>query len=184
MKTPEEIAFEWWADYSKDKDLNKWDTIDPTVSFLAGYQAAQEQLETEYSALVSKGKVAMQTLNDQLADVSKVIIPQENCEAALNAMQLAQDLSEQAIRWMKTLPPASERCNQCAREGYRAGYQAAAPQWISVKDRLPEIGERVLISYYDGVSIGSYHRNDDWHGIGIILRSVTHWMPLPKPPEE
>jgi hypothetical protein len=74
--------------------------------------------------------------------------------------------------------------NRWLNEAFLAGYQAAAPQWISVKDRLPEKGDRVLISYHDGVSIGSYHRNDDWHVIGIILRSVTHWMPLPKPPEE
>lgn len=84
--------------------------------FLAGYQAAK----------------------NQLAVADKVIIPQENCEAALKVMQSAQDLSEQTIKWMKTLPTASERCNQCACEGYGAGYLAAAPQWISFKDRLPE----------------------------------------------
>jgi hypothetical protein len=43
-KTPEELALEWWAEYSKDRDLNKWDTVDPTVGFVAGYQAALEQV--------------------------------------------------------------------------------------------------------------------------------------------
>ena len=43
-KTPEELAFEWWAEYSKDKDLNKWDTVDPTVGFVAGYKFALEQV--------------------------------------------------------------------------------------------------------------------------------------------
>jgi hypothetical protein len=38
-KTPEEIAFEWWAEYSKDKDLNKWDTVEPIKVFMAGYDA-------------------------------------------------------------------------------------------------------------------------------------------------
>lgn len=36
-----------------------------------------------------------------------------------------EEMAEDAIRWVKTLPPASERCNQCACEGYRAGYKAA-----------------------------------------------------------
>jgi len=43
-KTPEELALEWWAEYSKDKDLNKWNTVDPTVAFVAGYKAALEQV--------------------------------------------------------------------------------------------------------------------------------------------
>lgn len=37
-----------------------------------------------------------------------------------------EELAEEAIRWVKTLPPASERCNQCACEGYRAGYKAGS----------------------------------------------------------
>lgn len=100
--------------------------------------------------------------------------------------ELARDWSRE-----RTMQPCANGYNmwimdewKLAEEAFLAGYQAAAPQWISVKDRLPEKGDRVLISYHDGVSIGSYHRNDDWHVIGIILRSVTHWMPLPKPPEE
>ena len=203
MKTPEELAEEYADSKCMTMLLASSITAQSLVRrvFLAGYKAAKEQLETEYSALVSKGKVAMQTLNDQLADVSKVIIPQENCEAALNAMQLAQDLSEQAIRWMKTLPSASERCNQCAREGYRAGYQAAAPQWISVKDRLPEIPEndysnRVLLLRTDGfIVIARIEKcvrfvrplqqaliveTDN----GDPIEEFSHWMPLPKPPEE
>jgi len=38
-KTPEELAFEWWTEYSRDKDLNKWDTVDPVKAFTAGFQA-------------------------------------------------------------------------------------------------------------------------------------------------
>lgn len=65
-------------------------------------------------------------------------------------------------------------------------------EWISVKDRLPEINVDVLIcvnftvhsvtfkhcsvALFDGTSWdadGSYSRN-----------SVSHWMPLPKLPED
>jgi hypothetical protein len=40
-----------------------------------------------------------------------------------------EEMAEEAIRWVKTLPPASERCNQCACEGYRAGYKAAKQEY-------------------------------------------------------
>jgi hypothetical protein len=132
-----------------------------------------------------------------MVDVDKVIIPQENCEAALKVMQSAQELSEQAIKWIKTAPTASERCNQCACEGYVAGYKAAAPQWISVKNRMPKHDQQVLyrieiktkngIGYkldygeYDlerQVFYGEYfdYVDEGW--------SITHWMPLPEPPKE
>ena len=51
-------------------------------------------------------------------------------------------------------------------------------EWISVKDRLPDVGKFVLIyneingvrlDYHDGATFGYY--------------DVTHWMPLPNPPK-
>ena len=51
-------------------------------------------------------------------------------------------------------------------------------EWISVKDRLPDVGKLVLIyseingvcmDYHDGATFGYY--------------GVTHWMPLPNPPK-
>jgi hypothetical protein len=83
-------------------------------------------------------------------------------------------------------------------KAYLAGYQAAAPQWISVKDRLPE--EDVAVLVYGQVLndppdvIGvrrRYNGDQEWKYTwesedGFIYREddVTHWMPLPKPPEE
>jgi len=68
-KTPEELA----QIYINNLAIYKSEHLLARSCFLAGYKAAKEQLETEYSALVSKGKVAMQTLNDQLADAGKVM---------------------------------------------------------------------------------------------------------------
>jgi len=98
------------------------------------------------------------------------------------------------------------------KDAYLAGYQAAKdqvadaskvmPQWISVKDRLPEEGVWVL-GYY------SIYENDIYD-VGVVKRfvhtwaeaniwltnhkdgpltyeevdSITHWMPLPAPPKE
>jgi hypothetical protein len=75
------------------------------------------------------------------------------------------------------------------RNGFLTGFQAAAPQWISVKDRLPEQDDEamsVLISgegwhNYEVAYFGPtawYDKYDD------VVEGVTHWMPLPKPPEE
>ena len=63
------------------------------------------------------------------------------------------------------------------------------PQWISVEERRPEPGKRVLAT--DGVFVGEAYRTsaDTWRRYdGIAMRDclgsiVTHWMPLPKAPE-
>ena len=60
--------------------------------------------------------------------------------------------------------------------------------WISIKDRLPEIGEAVIEWFAHEVPTVAYMANsidgprwhsysDDEHIVGI-----THWMPLPIPP--
>ena len=64
-----------------------------------------------------------------------------------------------------------------------------APQWISVEDRHPKPGTRVLAT--DGVFVGEAYRTsaDTWRRYdGIAMRDcigsvVTHWMPLPEAPE-
>lgn len=71
----------------------------------------------------------------------------------------------------------------------------AAPEWISVKDRLPEKGSEewynivltnqrcmtkrvVRVGYWDG-----YHKRF-WGFEAPSDYNVTHWMPLPEPPKE
>ena len=64
-------------------------------------------------------------------------------------------------------------------------------EWISVKDRLPEFGENVLTyspeekvsPKYCNAYIGE---NGEWIERSFFERplgKVTHWMPLPEPPE-
>lgn len=73
-------------------------------------------------------------------------------------------------------------------------------EWIDVKQRLPEIGFHVIIygimrtqtvgylrdRVFKGIPTGEKY----WHvahnnekGCNWPLGGVTHWMPLPKPPE-
>jgi hypothetical protein len=82
-------------------------------------------------------------------------------------------------------------------EDFIAGYQAAVPQWISVKDKLPEEGQDCVI-YVDWVDVwdkGSERityqeiaqfNGDDrfYHRAHTELNRVTYWMPLPKPPQD
>lgn len=64
------------------------------------------------------------------------------------------------------------------------------PRWISVDDRHPKPGTRVLAT--DGVFVGEAYRTsaDTWRRYdGIAMRDcigsvVTHWMPLPEAAEE
>lgn len=81
-------------------------------------------------------------------------------------------------------------------EALRAAPAVSVPQWISVKDRLPEDGEHVLI-WYEYFRYGSYNRmyttyeiayqyNGHWSGAGDSLGQkarVFAWMPLPEPPK-
>lgn len=85
-------------------------------------------------------------------------------------------------------------------------YKDVCGKWVSVKDRLPELGTLCAISYTKpgwgrrmGVYISRYDRlyktfnikdgyDEGFFGTGLNTFSqkydeVTHWMPLPEPPE-
>ena len=59
------------------------------------------------------------------------------------------------------------------------------PKWISVEERLPPCGERVLITEGSAVFEAYLSISNKWvrNGIGW-MECVTHWMPLPEPPKE
>lgn len=56
--------------------------------------------------------------------------------------------------------------------------------WISVKDRLPEPLEDVLVCYAGGIVGIDWVYHDMRFAYENIYGGVTHWMPLPEPPEE
>jgi hypothetical protein len=69
-------------------------------------------------------------------------------------------------------------------------------EWISVKDRLPESGERVIVfvpdykevccDYVYARKYADIKGNDFFRPFNSgysCIRTATHWMPLPEPPE-
>lgn len=74
-------------------------------------------------------------------------------------------------------------------KGFSDGLEEGKPKWISVKDRLPEKGTYVAVYY--GKFTGNIVDVMAWDGEAwykTALREdaewITHWMPLPEPPEE
>jgi hypothetical protein len=128
-------------------------------------------------------------------------------------MKTPEELAEEAIneRWKISNMPISRDgyVNTLMiriggyRDGFLAGYQAAKdqfaddskvmPQWISVKDRLPEIWDDYLafgygptipaccfVAAYDPKINKWYEMSTDWD----LTETIKYWMPLPKTPED
>ena len=93
------------------------------------------------------------------------------------------------IEW-KDMVIALAQKEQAKAEAERDALREKVPRWISVDDRHPKPGTRVLAT--DGVFVGEAYRTsaDTWRRYdGIAMRDcigsvVTHWMPLPDAPEE
>ena len=70
-------------------------------------------------------------------------------------------------------------------------------EWISVKDRLPELGDYSVLAYWghggiDMVHVADYfkditagvdHQGNQRFTKWYLTSGVTHWMPLPEPPK-
>lgn len=94
-------------------------------------------------------------------------------------------------------------CYACGPDGdecpiyrwFKAQILKEQPQWISVKDRLPETRHAVLVytPYHKNIWAASMHEDGNWYIWSPCGREyldsdwygpITHWMPLPEPPEE
>lgn len=55
--------------------------------------------------------------------------------------------------------------------------------WISCSERMPEDHEDVMCSDGNRTVIAFWFDNDRWLFPGSEIKEVTHWMPLPGPPQ-
>jgi len=73
--------------------------------------------------------------------------------------------------------------------------EAQVPRWISIRDALPGLHEKVLFTPMcneGAIYIGELNAVGEYGAAYFAVRcgkrktcySVTHWMPLPEPPEE
>lgn len=120
--------------------------------------------------------------------------PEELAEkwAKLESANLDIDCDVQNGADYATVCSACRHIYYAAIKAFIAGYAAAQPKWISVEERLPELGLHVLtygiytkdliVAWLDDCDefLGVY----DWVNEHQSLDQVTHWMPLPEPPKE
>ena len=61
-------------------------------------------------------------------------------------------------------------------------------EWISVKDRLPDKENEVLVFEFRGDVSMAYISGYEWRNFESDFKMdssyITHWMPLPEPPKE
>lgn len=68
--------------------------------------------------------------------------------------------------------------------------KAQQPYWISVKERLPKDGQKVIAAFRDGggviVDQAKYSNGEfDFANWAYVWdENITHWMPLPDSPRE
>ena len=103
---------------------------------------------------------------------------------------------EKALQYFVIAVPESEEQAKAyfwarkALTALRSMPETTKPGWISVKERLPNFGIPVLICWDGYTDIAEYRCGmvcPKWrtqHYGTVDLASVTHWMPLPEPPEE
>ena len=69
-------------------------------------------------------------------------------------------------------------------------HSVTVQEWISVTERLPEKGEEVLVfdTRENWIGFAWLRPDETWTALGFDFPfdsgEVTHWMPLPEPPEE
>lgn len=78
-------------------------------------------------------------------------------------------------------------------KGFIEGYKQAQPKWINVEERLPGFGEEYnciqelndggkpvsTITEFDGIK-----KIFCYPGTDVEQTGITHWMPLPSPPQQ
>lgn len=110
------------------------------------------------------------------------------------AEDIADLLIAQGVTVSEGAPPAADEATErsavvhkiedkCKPEDFM-GNRKPGQEWISVKDRLPERMQPVIVCREDKKVEQGYKDVGDWWKVyGTRTKRVTHWMPLPEPPK-
>lgn len=136
--------------------------LDSVCDKLAGYEEQGEQAEK----LLAESEAARAELGKRLAAAQKMNAEMTDAQAVM-------------VREFEAKLEELERVK-------------AERSWISVKDRLPErtVPHHDVLVYHD-LNCGMYidrawysREKNKWRNVLGMNLKVTHWMPLPEPPEK
>lgn len=120
-------------------------------------------------------------------------------DLALTALRSMQEARETlSLEQLREVPHGKIKDGTLQNIANRVNEIASPPahidrsEWISVKERLPEIPGEYLVAYhpchwdnvYPGIRVGTdlFRGRTTW--AKKKYQRITHWMPLPEPPEE
>lgn len=113
-------------------------------------------------------------------------------ERALQAKGRECSLLGEVIDMLRSEPEVKDAPYWATEAAYKNGFEAgklSRAKWIPVTERLPEDSVAVNLHTKSGVvGTGFYDKHTkswvQWYSGGSCSVDVTHWMPLPTPPEE
>ena len=87
-------------------------------------------------------------------------------------------------RCIHAMSTASGWTDRCARYAEEIAVAQEKTRWIPVTERLPDQCVDVLVRYRDKHILMGTARCDDWLDEDLEDGVITHWMRMPKGPEE
>lgn len=139
-----------------------------------------EQLE----GWLKEAQATCKALGETAANFAQQTVDLEAANARLKSdadewRHLSAENKAAGMDWMERADEA-EAALAAEREKHR---------WIPVGERLPEMGDFVMVWFDvdDGNGargVMTYRGDDDMWGDNYANKHVTHWRPLPEPPEE
>ncbi|EHO9798480.1 ead/Ea22-like family protein [Escherichia coli] len=151
------------------------------------YIKRRDQENEEIALMVGKLRVDLEAAENNLIDSECHVA---ELEEALRDKQALLEASEKRIAELEAEP-----VSQTYKLNKLAGNSPVTPDgWISCSERMPE-DTKMLLAFSQGEIVAAY-----WNWVvnpvdykkyraftylsGNILDDVTHWMPLPEPPQE
>lgn len=128
-------------------------------------------------------KKGLETHKSKTADCSEC--PYENVVTQDGWELCFKNLESDALAYIQQLEADNAQQARCI-ENLTDKLNAtndALQRWISVEERLPELNTAVLAVMDDGIVFQELFAYDGWDLWEGCTGKITHWMPMPEPPE-